>query len=370
MDYFGDDYLTPEFYLFFWVVLVLIIIILIAYIILCVIREGTLFQPTRDEKWYPDIKRCERIKTLKEVYSDERLQGVENTAKKILGLPKEHLGDNEYCNKYVNNFKSLYLIIDDKSRKGYNKQEICEKKNGKVLNLSSLNYINIWKFENFSGKRIVLYYHGNNDNISYRKYVVDICNLLKLNLMLVDYRGYGESSSFPSNVSLLEDAETAYKHLTSEYSHKDVIIWGESLGGIAAIWTAHKYKANSLVLLSTFADIKTIINKLNMPNGIKKMIKKFSNGELMENGKWIRNVKIPTVIMHSEEDDILPYINAKMNYDAVSAEKKKLITIQGQHAHPFFTDVQLIELLEFIEIDPKVMHNNTLQEVLDIINNI
>ena len=346
--------------LFFWVIFVLLVIIIIGIIILCYIKQATLFQPTRDEKWYPDLKKCEEHRSFMETIRDTDME-----------LSKEQHKTNKYCEDYVTKFNSLFLVIGDKNHKEYTKEEINKLKNSKITNLSELQYINIWKFENFLGKRIVLYFHGNNDNISYRKYVIDICNLLKLNLLLVDYRGYGESSGLPDSLSLLKDAKTTYKYITKHYNWNDVIIWGESLGGIAAIWTAHKYKANCLVLLSTFSDIKTVIKQLGVNPGVQNMIKKFANSKLMNNGKWIRDVKIPTVIMHSQEDDILPYVNAKLNYDAVSAEKKKLITIQGQHAHPFFTDKQLYDLLHFIDIDDsEVLDHKNIEKVLNIINNL
>ena len=91
----------------------------------------------------------------------------------------------------------------------------------------------------------------------------------------------------------------------------------------------------------------------------------------MDNGEWIKSANMPTIIMHSQEDDILPYVNAEMNFKNVNTDKKKLITIQGPHAHPFFTDVQLLELLEFIEIeDREVLSHENIQGILDIINNL
>jgi len=354
------DYLNPDFYLFFWVVISLTIIVVIALIILNYLKTATLFQPTKDEKWHPDIKKCDEFHEFMVPYKNNSIT-----------IPEKFIGATQYCKEYVDNFRSLYLVVGDKNHKAYTRSEINKIEKSKVLNLSELQYINVWKFENYPGERIVLYYHGNNNNISYRKYVVDIINKLKLNLMLVDYRGYGDSSSLPSSLSLLEDAKTAYKHIIQEYDPKDVIIWGESLGGIAAIWTAHKYDANSFVLLSTFADIGTILEKLNVPPKLARLMKKFADIKLMNNGKWIKSVTIPTIIIHSEEDNILPYVNAEMNIKNVAAKKKKLITIQGQHSHPYFTDHQLYELLEFIEIeDHKVLSHENIQNVLDVINNI
>lgn len=341
----------------FWIIIIIIAIIAISLIFFFTIKQYALFQATRDEKWHPDTIMCEEHRMMQDTYS---------------GLPTSRSIQNaKYCKDYVDNFENLYLVIGDKKCKGYTRKEITELSNSKVCNLSELQYINIWKWENFPGNRMVLYFHGNNDNISYRKYVIDITNRLKLNLMLVDYRGYGDSSGLPSNLALLEDAKTAYKYINQHYHYNDIIIWGESLGGIAAIWTAHKYKANALVLLSTFADIKTIIDKLDINESLKKMMKKFADGELMNNGEWIKDVDIPTVIIHSPVDDLLPYVNAEMNYANVNVEKKKLINITGPHAHPYFTDKELYELLDFIEIrDPEILDHKNIGEILDIINNI
>ena len=325
---------------FIWLFIIFLIVIVITWIIFTHLRSFALFQATHDEKWYPEQEKCKE-------------------------------DDPPDCREYSDKFTDGYLIIGDKNHKCFTKQEIINISNSRTWNLGDLHFINIWKFENFADKPVVLYYHGNNDNISYRKYVIDICYSLQLNLVLVDYRGYGDSGNYPDSKFLLKDAQTAFLHVATEYHHSRIIIWGESLGGIAAIWTAHKYKCAYLVLLSTFADLKTVINKMEAPKALKNALKNLVQTKLMNNGKWIKNVDSPTVIMHSPDDDILPYINAEMLFESVGTNHKKLINIAGPHSHPYLTKENLRDLLEFINIDSYIRNDDKkLDELLDIINNI
>lgn len=313
-------------YIIIWLILILIIVVVVIIIIILHLRKYALFQCTRDNIWYP---------------KDEP------------------------------NFTNRYLVINDPNRKAFTNDEIKKIEQSKMLNLSTLQYINIWKFENFPGNKIILYFHGNNNNISYREYVVKICKHLKLNLMLVDYRGYGDSSGSPESDLLLKDAETAYQYLNDHYVSENIIIWGESLGGIAAIWTAHKYKVSALILLSTFADIKTVIKNAGVGDNIANFIKNISRPQYMNNGTWIKDVDCPTVILHSPNDDLLPYVNSQMLYDNVGSDKKLLININGTHSHPYFTYDNIYDLLSFLEIsDRDVISRPSIIKTISIMNSL
>ncbi len=77
------------------------------------------------------------------------------------------------------------------------------------------SYIHGWYFNNYNeGHKTVLFCHGNSLNISYRQYIVDICQQLELNLLIFDYRGFGKSSGKPSKHNLRQDGAAAYKYLT------------------------------------------------------------------------------------------------------------------------------------------------------------
>jgi pimeloyl-ACP methyl ester carboxylesterase len=319
----------------YWTILILIIVIVISLICFFTFKRYVLFQPSKDIIWKPE------------------------------------------CSL---EYKNLYLVVGDTKHndgKGYTSKEIIELKNSKILTFSELQYINVWYFNQFPGNKVVLYYHGNNDNISYREYAVNICKKMKLNLLLLDYRGYGKSSSYPQLHYLKKDASTAYSFVRSMYSPDDIIIWGESLGGIASIYTAAKFECSHLVLLSTFYNLNTIINEMKLSKTTRTVIKKLSYDKNIQNHHYIKRIKCPITIIHSENDDILPYINGELLHNNAGIKNggtsiiKTFIKIDGSHSHPYFTEENITDLMNSLELK-HVSINNTqnINEILNIINNL
>jgi len=218
-------------------------------------------------------------------------------------------------------------------------------------------WVNGWYFNNFPGRDTVNYCHGNSGNLNHRSYIINLCQKLKLNLFVFDYRGFGQSSGKPSKRNLRKDGEAVYKYLTKErgIKPKKLIIWGESLGGIAATWTASNYPCKALILLCTFSGLDDAITYYFEPGVKQSLAYGYSNMaamryDIMPNRKYIRQVKCPTVILHSQTDDIIPYECAKILYKNISHDKKLLITIKGGHSSPVIKKEQLRELFEFCKI--------------------
>lgn len=244
-------------------------------------------------------------------------------------------------------YQDLYIDVKDPTTV-YTKRP---KKNCKK------HYINGWYFNNYPGHNTVIFCHGNSGNISHRSYIADICRHFELNLFIFDYRGFGKSSGKPSKRNLRKDGETAYKFLT-EYCGIDggnIIVWGESLGGIAATWTASRFKCRSLILLCSFSGLDDAITYYFNPGVGQSLAYTYANMasmryDIMPNRQYIRKVKCPVAIMHSKTDVIIPYECAKILYKNVRHDSKVLITIKGGHSSPFITKEQLNRLFMFCDI--------------------
>ena len=215
----------------------------------------------------------------------------------------------------------------------------------------SRDYLNLWHFDRYPNRKVVLYFHGNTGNISHRRYVYDICKRLKFNLLLVDHRGYGESDGKPEVKHVLNDSLVIYDFLRTKYNNKDIIVWGESLGGASAVFLARHRKINRLVLFSTFASPEDIIE--NMSGTGSWMAKPLAHISKMitppiPNKVWIQRVTCPVIIIHSLDDKLISYKNAIIMYDAIQHDKKVLLTIQGDHAEPKLTTQKLKKLTDFL----------------------
>jgi pimeloyl-ACP methyl ester carboxylesterase len=79
------------------------------------------------------------------------------------------------------------------------------------------------------------------------------------NVMMLSYRGYGESKGNPSEKGIIRDAEAAVLHLLqrSDIDPKKLILYGQALGGAVAIAVAEKYPLHVSIILffNTFIDL-------------------------------------------------------------------------------------------------------------------
>jgi len=96
----------------------------------------------------------------------------------------------------------------------------------------------------------ILYFHGNAGNIGHRlENVKDMYKQLSVNVLILDYRGYGDSEdgSGPSEHGFLQDAEAAYRWLVQRARKSGVhggslqirddriLFFGRSIGGAVAV---------------------------------------------------------------------------------------------------------------------------------------
>ena len=176
----------------------------------------------------------------------------------------------------------------------------------------------------------LLWFHGNAGNISNR---VDNIALLHerlgVNIFIIDYRGYGRSEGSPSEQGIYLDAEAAIEYLRSRDDVKDdrLVLFGRSLGGAVAVEMAARREVYALVMESTFTSVKAMARRSN-----PVLARIFPVGAVIR-GKYdslskIKNVRSPILIIHGDQDEIVPYDMGQELYDAAN-EPKTFYSIEG-----------------------------------------
>ncbi len=90
----------------------------------------------------------------------------------------------------------------------------------------------------------LLYFHGNGSNNGDLTEIASIFHSLGLGVLIIDHRGYGKSSPiFPNETRVYQDAEAAWRYLTTEllFEPQRIFVYGHSLGGAIAIDLATKH---------------------------------------------------------------------------------------------------------------------------------
>lgn len=183
-------------------------------------------------------------------------------------------------------------------------------------------------------KATVFYFHGAGGNIS--SYAPLLFPLLKDNfqVILIDFRGYGNSSGTPTHKNIAEDGEKAFNELRKRDDIKNtkIIIYGASIGTQIAAHLAknHEEEVSGLVLegaMMSFGDIAAVY----APE-YKSFLENIfvSSYSAKEDIKSI--TKIPKLIIHSKEDKDVPFAHGIKVFTNAS-EPKEFIEFSGEHLY-------------------------------------
>lgn len=172
----------------------------------------------------------------------------------------------------------------------------------------------------------VLVCHGNAGNISHR---LDLAGLLAgngLNVLLLDYRGYGKSEGKPSEEGTYLDAVAAHEWLARQgFAATNIVVYGESLGGGVAAELALRKPVAGLVLQSTFTSIPDIGAELFpwLPVRWISRIRYDTHAKLSA-------IRAPVMVVHSREDRLVRFHHAERNFAAAN-QPKMLWELTGDH---------------------------------------
>ena len=176
----------------------------------------------------------------------------------------------------------------------------------------------------------ILYFHGNGETAGVHEWIAPYYNQRKINLFVADYRGYGVSEGKPTITNMILDAHPIFQGfkeiLNKEGYAGKYFVMGRSLGSIPALEIAFHYQEeiNGLIVESGSAN-----NFRPLWGYLGK-----TEREIIENSEFLNKVKIrsvyqPTLIIHGENDQIIPVQEGQELYQNSAAREKRLLIIPG-----------------------------------------
>lgn len=179
--------------------------------------------------------------------------------------------------------------------------------------------LGVWGFTNSAAPYVVLYCHGNAEDISMIQPIVEDYSSIGLSAYTFDYRGYGISDGKPSTRHAYQDANAVIQHLIHDKGipSERIIVHGRSLGAAMAIELAAHYKVAGLIVESGFVTafrVRTVIP--------------IAPFDKMRNNHAIQKVKCPVLVMHGEADQTIPTWHGKKLF-ALAPEPKLAYWVPG-----------------------------------------
>ncbi len=180
----------------------------------------------------------------------------------------------------------------------------------------------------------ILFFHGNGGNMSHRLDSLRIFYSLGLNTLIIDYRGYGRSEGKPSEGGIYLDADAAWKYLVEQRNTEPdkIIIFGRSLGGAVAVHLAGKHKPKALIVESTCTSVPEIGSDIYpfLPCALLRLLSRYQ----FNAREGISQVACPVLVVHSRDDDMIPFAHGQAIFEA-AAQPKEFLEITGSHNDGF-----------------------------------
>lgn len=177
----------------------------------------------------------------------------------------------------------------------------------------------------------VLFLHGNAGNISHRLDSIKLFQELGLNVLIFDYRGYGRSEGSPDEEGTYLDARAAWGWLVDEagFEPSSIVLFGRSLGGSIAAWLATQERPGALIVESAFTSVPDMGQRL-YPWLPVRWLARFD----YPTQRYVAEASCPVLIVHSREDDIIPFEHGQAIYES-APQPKVLLEIRGGHNDGF-----------------------------------
>lgn len=212
----------------------------------------------------------------------------------------------------------------------YNTVELYAKDGSKLFALKKYNP-NI--------KTTLIVFHGNALNLTLQPWfgTLNTLNELNVNILAIDYRGFGESEGKASFSHMKEDALSTLSIVPND---QDVYVYGLSLGSVMATEVMTDKRVKGVIIEGGITNQNEMIDLFKS----RKTFGSLFTVELDENLKFdtpklIKNHQTPILVIHGNQDKNIPVSMGKAIFNASTHSDSRLFLVDnGGHCDTFSVD--------------------------------
>ena len=201
--------------------------------------------------------------------------------------------------------------------------------------------------KDFKKNKTILYFHGNAGDLTNRIHKLNELNKLKVNILIISWRGFSGNPGKPTEENLYNDARKSVLWLKEAgVKNKNIILYGESLGTGVATELGQSNSFAGIVLESPFTSIADAAKIYYPYLPIDLLIK-----DRYDSSKKIKNINTPILIMHGKKDDVVPFKMGVELFDKANQPKFSYFSENDDHMMEF-NDQLMNSLRKFLGFNP------------------
>jgi len=166
-------------------------------------------------------------------------------------------------------------------------------------------------------KPMLLYFNGNGLGLSVQSARWREIADEGAGFFAVGYRGYSGSTGTPTEKGLRMDAEAAWQWLAARYPPQRIVIEGYSLGTGLAVKLAAEHPARALILEAPYTSAVDVARTQMSWAPVRWLML-----DRYESAAWIGKVRCPVLIVHGDQDNVIPFTQGQTLYQLVKAPKR------------------------------------------------
>ena len=188
-----------------------------------------------------------------------------------------------------------------------------------------------WYAPATEGNPTLLYFHGNGANAANRAPKIEMMREHGFGVFYLNNRGYGGSGGRPTEKDNVADAVAAYEAVTGlGIPAGKIVAYGESLGSGQAVRLAAAKPVAAVVLEAPLTSTVDVARSMYfwLPLGLLLTDK-------YHNEFNIRSVTAPVLILHGEQDEVIPVEMGRRVYHAANQPKRIELFPEAAHDNLF-----------------------------------
>lgn len=169
-------------------------------------------------------------------------------------------------------------------------------------------------------------FHGNAADLPDRADIYRFFHALPVNILAVDYRGYGRSEGSPTEAGVYLDARAAYDHLTAQRAipPRRIIAFGASLGSAVAADLAAEREVAAVILEAPFPSAPAVARRVYpfLP-GIGWLMR-----TRLDTASKLARVRSPVLILHCTRDPVIAFALGEATF-AAAREPRRFVRLDA-----------------------------------------